>query len=88
VGEEDGRDAVELMASGDVDLVVNTPRGRGSQSDGRHIRRAALRHGVPCVTTVEAALAAAAGMEERAAHEAAVRPLQEYHRELQLKLDL
>jgi carbamoyl-phosphate synthase large subunit len=85
---EDGVDAVELMASGDVDLVVNTPRGRGPQADGRHIRRAALRHGVPCVTTVEAALAAAAGMEERAVHEAAVRPLQDYHRELQLKLDL
>jgi carbamoyl-phosphate synthase large subunit len=85
---EDGLDAVELMASGDVDFVVNTPRGRGSRTDGAHIRRAAIRHGVPCVTTVEAAMAAAAGMEERSNHEPAVRPLQDYHRELQLRLDL
>ncbi len=54
-------DAVELISSGKVDLVVNTPRGRGPRADGMHIRRAAIVHGVSCVTTVAAALAAAAG---------------------------
>ena len=34
-------DAVDLISSGKVDLVVNTPRGRGPRADGNHIRRAA-----------------------------------------------
>jgi carbamoyl-phosphate synthase large subunit len=83
---EPGVDAVELISSGLVDLVVNTPRGRGPRADGNHIRRAATRHGVPCITTVAAALAAAAGIAERADSEPMVRPLQEYHRDGQLPL--
>jgi carbamoyl-phosphate synthase large subunit len=86
IDEEGGIDAIELVTSGAVDLVVNTPRGHGPRADGHHIRRAATRHGVPCITTVAAALAAAAGIAERAAHEPAVRPLQEYHRDGQLRL--
>ncbi|MGB2757488.1 MAG: carbamoyl-phosphate synthase large subunit [Acidimicrobiia bacterium] len=85
VGDAEGIDAVDLIASGDVDFVVNTPRGRGPRSDGGHIRLAATRHGVPCVTTVAAALAAAAGLAETLAHEPAVRPLQEYHADRQLR---
>ncbi|MGH9205835.1 MAG: carbamoyl-phosphate synthase large subunit, partial [Acidimicrobiales bacterium] len=38
-------DAVDLIASGKVKLVVNTPRGRGPRADGRHIRVAAQLHG-------------------------------------------
>ncbi len=57
---------VELISSGKVDLVVNTPRGRGPRADGMHIRRAAIVHGVACITTVAAALAAAAGIAEEA----------------------
>ena len=60
-------DAVDLIANGQVDLVVNTPRGRGPRADGDHIRRAATRHKVPCITTVAAALAASAGIAEQAA---------------------
>ena len=37
-----GVDAVDLISSGKVDLVVNTPRGRGPRTDGMHIRRAAI----------------------------------------------
>ena len=40
------------------------PAGRGPRADGMHIRRAAIAHGVACVTTVAAALAAAAGIAE------------------------
>src|SRR4029079_4756989 len=59
-----GVDAVELLESGKVDLVVNTPRGRGPRADGSHIRRTATARGIPCVTTVAAALAASAGIVE------------------------
>src|SRR5437763_8379529 len=88
VGEQIGVDAVDLISSGKVDLVVNTPRGRGPRADGMHIRRAAIVHGVACVTTVAAAVAAAAGIAEEVRTEPEVRSLQEYHRDGQLKLDV
>ena len=79
-------DAVDLIANGQVDLVINTPRGRGPRADGDHIRRAATRYKVPCITTVAAALAASAGIAEQAAHEPIVRSLQEYHADGQMGL--
>jgi carbamoyl-phosphate synthase large subunit len=88
VGEAAGADARELLTSGKIDLVVNTPRGRGPRADGAHIRRAATTHQVSCVTTVAAALAAANGVAERRRAEPAVRPLQEYHGDAQLRLEV
>jgi carbamoyl-phosphate synthase large subunit len=86
VGDESGTDALDLIASGQVDLIVNTPRGRGPRADGAHIRRAATLHGVSCITTVAAALAAAAGIDELATRETTVRSLQQYHADGQLRL--
>jgi len=83
-----GVDAVELMASGQVTLVVNTPHGRRPRADGAHIRAAASLHGVPCLTTLAAARAAAAGIADWAIHRLAVRPLQDYHRLDQPRLPL
>ena len=77
---EGGNDVVELIDSGRVRLVVNTPRGRGSRADGDHIRRAASRNRVPLLTTASAGLAAADGMADWARHTLRVRTLQEYHR--------
>jgi carbamoyl-phosphate synthase large subunit len=80
VGEEGlAADAVELIAGGKVQLVVNTPRGRGSRADGTHIRASALAHKVPCLTTLAAARAAAAGIADWAVHPLSVRSLQELH---------
>jgi carbamoyl-phosphate synthase large subunit len=81
-------DAVELIASGKVQLVVNTPRGRGPRADGAHIRRAANVNNVACLTTVAAARAAAAGIADWGAHRLSVVSLQELHRGTQLKLAL
>ncbi|HET6794567.1 MAG TPA: carbamoyl-phosphate synthase large subunit, partial [Acidimicrobiales bacterium] len=90
VGEDprgDGAvDALELLASGKVQLVVNTPRGRGPRADGAHIRSAAGLHKVPCITTVAAARAAAAGIADWVAHPLSVRSLQEFHQGGQLRL--
>ncbi len=77
---EGGIDVVELIDSGRVQLVVNTPRGRGSRADGDHIRRAASRNRVSLLTTASAGLAAADGMADWARHQLRVRTLQEYHR--------
>ncbi len=79
VGEGTGQDAVDLISSGKVDLVVNSPRGRGARADGSHIRAAANVHRVPCLTTVAAALAAANGMTEWVATDLRVKSLQEHH---------
>ncbi len=79
LGEPDGSDAVELIASGRVQLVVNSPRGRGPRADGAHIRTAAGVARIPCLTTAAAGLAAAAGMADWARHPLRVRSLQELH---------
>jgi carbamoyl-phosphate synthase large subunit len=80
VGEPGAADAVDLIATGRVQLVVNTPRGRGPRVDGVHIRSAALAHQVPCLTTVAAARAAAAGIVDWQRHGLSVVCLQEVHR--------
>jgi len=49
----------DLILGGEVAMVVCTPSGRGDRADGATIRRAAVRAGVPCITTIEAAEAAA-----------------------------
>ena len=81
-----GVDAVTLLREGKVDLVVNTPRGRGPRADGAYIRRAANQHRVACLTTIAAARAAVAGIADRSAHALTVRSLQEYHESEQLPL--
>jgi carbamoyl-phosphate synthase large subunit len=81
VGEEGvASDAVELIAQGKVQLVINTPRGLGPRADGAHIRMASVTYHVPCLTTLAAARAAAAGVAEARAHPLVVRPLQDLHR--------
>ncbi|MEM8748046.1 MAG: carbamoyl-phosphate synthase large subunit [Actinomycetota bacterium] len=71
--------APDLIEDGKISFVVNTPRGRGARSDGATIRKAASLHRVSCVTTVDAALAAAQGLAERAERPLGVRSLQAYH---------
>ena len=79
LGEGGGETAVDLIASGKVQLVVNTPRGRGPRADGAYIRTAATVHNIPTITTVAAARAAAAGMADWRRHRLEVKSLQEYH---------
>jgi carbamoyl-phosphate synthase large subunit len=50
---------VDWIERGDVDLVINTPTGVGARTDGHEIRRAAVTHGVPCLTTLSAGVSAA-----------------------------
>jgi carbamoyl-phosphate synthase large subunit len=62
---ENGEDVLGLIERGGVDLIVNTPWGRGARTDGYLIRRKALMHGVPCITTLAAAAAAVQGIESK-----------------------
>jgi carbamoyl-phosphate synthase large subunit len=71
--------AVDLIASGEVSFVINTPQGRGGRTDGEAIRKAANVHRVSSVTTIDAALAAVQGMAEDAVAPVTVTSLQEHH---------
>ncbi|KIE50059.1 MAG: carbamoyl phosphate synthase large subunit [marine actinobacterium MedAcidi-G2B] len=77
--DEEGTDAVELIRSGAVQLVVNSPHGRGPRADGDHIRGAAGAEDIPLLTTASAALAAAKGLHEWKNSSLEVRTLQAYH---------
>ena len=82
LGDDEGRHAVDLIEAGEIQLVINSPRGRGPRADGAHIRSAAGRAGLPLVTTGAAALAAAYGLSDLHGLDPTVRSLQEYHRSL------
>ncbi len=72
---------VDLVKTGKVDLVINTPLGRESFYDEKSIRRAAIRYNVPCITTLSAAVAAARGILAVAQQKIEVASLQELHLE-------
>ncbi|HXA79084.1 MAG TPA: carbamoyl-phosphate synthase large subunit [Candidatus Acidoferrales bacterium] len=71
---------VDLIKTGKVNLVINTPLGRESFYDEKSIRRAAVRYSVPCITTLSAASAAARGIRAMAGHAPDVAALQDLHR--------
>ena len=75
-----GADAVSLMASGEVQLVLNTPSGQGARLDGAQIRAASVAYSVPCLTTLAAGSAAARGIADSRQHGWRVASLQELHR--------
>ena len=76
--------AVELIRSGEVDMVINTPYGNsGPRIDGYEIRSAAVSMNIPCVTTVQGASAAVQGIEAGIRGDIGVMSLQELHSALE-----
>ncbi|MFC5288580.1 carbamoyl-phosphate synthase large subunit [Actinokineospora guangxiensis] len=75
----EGKDnVVELIHSGAVDMVINTPYGNhGPRVDGYEIRTAAVAKDIPCVTTIQGAAAAVHGIEALIRDEIGVQPLQD-----------
>jgi carbamoyl-phosphate synthase large subunit len=72
--------AIDLLLSGDVGLLVNTPLGKLTQQDDYAIRTAALTHRVPYTTTLSAASAACDAITALRDQQREVCPLQEWHR--------
>ena len=71
--------AIDLIVSGDVHLLINTPLGKFTQVDDYAIRRAALVHRVPYTTTMSAASAACDAIIALRSRTGSVRSLQEWH---------
>ncbi len=46
---------LDYLANGSIDLIVNTPSGKGARTDEGRIRASAVSHGVPCITTLAGA---------------------------------
>ncbi len=76
---EGSNNVVEWIERGDVDMVVNTPSGSGARVDGYEIRIAATARGIPCITTMTGASAAARAIGAMRIHGDEVRSLQELH---------
>ena len=75
-GPDDTRHRIE---AGEVNLVINTPRGGRARWDGRLIRHTARRFDVPCVTTIAGALAVARSLRSGPGALRRPRSLQEWH---------
>jgi len=70
--------ANDLITKGLVQLVINTPLGRGSRQDGFLIRTAAVSRSVPCITTIPGFKAAVAGIAALQRDSFEIRSLQEW----------
>jgi len=68
---------IDYMIDGDLQLVMNTPSGKGARTDEGKIRAAAVSHGIPCLTTIQAADAAVRAMEAMREEEMGVQAVQD-----------
>ncbi len=71
---------IDAIVNGDVQIIVNTPSPkRGARADGAAIRKAALKHKTPYITTRAAAHAAVLGIAAARRNKGEVTSLQDYH---------
>ena len=72
----------DLVVDGNIDLLINTPRGKASKADDAYIRQSAIKCKVPYITTIAAAVAAVKGIGECQKGRPEVKSLQAYHADL------
>jgi carbamoyl-phosphate synthase large subunit len=72
------RTIVDLLHAGDIDLVINTPVGRGTRADGWMIRTAAIQRSIPCITTTAGFAAAVSGIAALQQGEMSVKSIQKW----------
>ena len=76
---EGSPNVVDTIRGGEVDLVINTPTGSGARADGYAIRNAAVKKGIPCITTMTSASAAARAILANLSSAPEVHALQDLH---------
>ncbi|MFC1509257.1 carbamoyl-phosphate synthase large subunit [Candidatus Omnitrophota bacterium] len=72
----------DKIIDGDIQLVINTPIGKKSQYDDSYIRKTAIKHKIPYITTLAAAAASAKGIADRKEGKADVKSVQSYHADI------
>jgi carbamoyl-phosphate synthase large subunit len=75
--QEGHPNVLDYLIDGRIHLVINTPQGKGARTDEGRIRAAAVAHGIPCITTMQAAQAAVKAMEALRHEEMTVQALQD-----------
>jgi carbamoyl-phosphate synthase large subunit len=78
IGPYGEKTIVDLLNGGEINLVINTPVGRGTRADGWAIRTAAVQRSIPCITTVAGFNAAVEGIKVLQSGELDVRPIQDW----------
>ncbi|MBM4334012.1 MAG: carbamoyl-phosphate synthase large subunit [Deltaproteobacteria bacterium] len=73
---------VDGIKNGEINLVINTPIGRLGTYDDSYIRKAAIKHKIPYITTIAAAVAAARGIAAVRKGHGRARSLQSYHADI------
>jgi len=73
---------VDAIVNGEIQLVINTPVGKLSQDDDSYIRKAAIKHKIPHITTISAAVAAAEGIAAWCGGPGETKSLQECHADI------
>ena len=68
---------IDHLIDGTVQLIFNTPRGKGARTDEGRIRAASVLYGVPCITTLPAAEACVRAMEGLRTEPMGVQPIQD-----------
>jgi carbamoyl-phosphate synthase large subunit len=68
---------IDHLIDGRVQLIFNTPRGKGARTDEGRIRAASVLYGVPCITTLPAAEACVRAMEGLRTEPMGVQPIQD-----------
>jgi carbamoyl-phosphate synthase large subunit len=74
-------DITDDIYNGRIQMVINTPAGRRGKYADSYIRKAAIQHKIPYITTTAAAMATVAGIETVKSGDIKVKSLQEYHGE-------
>ncbi len=73
---------IDKIINREIDLIINTPSGKKGKTEGYMIRRAAVDHGIPYITTVSGAMAAVRGIEAMKNSVMTIKSIQEYHGEI------
>ncbi len=76
--KEDRPNIVDIMKNLNTALVINTPMDAVSAYDELALRRCALEHNIPYVTTISAAQAAVMGIQANLKENLQVKPIQDY----------
>ncbi len=82
ISEEKRPNIIDIINTGQLSLLINTPTRKGKATDEGKIRAAAVIHEVPIVTTLTGARAVALAIRELRRNDWNVKPIQEYHKEL------
>lgn len=76
--QEGSPNAIDLLRRGEIRLIINTPTDKQSRQDHYQIMRAAVDYGVPYITTVQAASAAAMAIDAIKREKITIEPLSHY----------